>query len=188
MAQYQNSYPTVEVYDAFSRKYIFISTGINVIIKAVEFQCIEPSQEEQLFNLAFGDFDLATGQFNDLVDSNNGDHYAVLNTVLSTIPAFFERNPNATMMVQGSDSKQEYVDICKITCRKKCGDKCKNTERRISAYRYYVDKNYIALNKKYQFLGGATQFDGTILKEEYVKGKAYDTVFCKKRITLRNEN
>jgi hypothetical protein len=44
------------------------------------------------------------------------------------------------------------------------------------------------LIKEYEFVGGETLASGTITKEIYVKGKKYDTVFCKKRINLLHEN
>lgn len=188
MSQYKNTYPIAEFSDEVSNKFLFISTGINDIIKAVEYQYIGPFQDNHLYNLAFGDYDFKTGQLNDLVETNNGDHYAVFNTVLSTIATFFKNNPNSILMVQGSDTKQEYIDKCKEICKKKCADTCRNTERRINTYRYYVNKNYDDLIKEFEFVGGETLADGTITKEIYVKGKKYDTVFCKKRINLLHEN
>ncbi len=186
--KYPNIYPTEEFKDNVSIKYLFVSNGKRDIVKAVEYQYVEPHEQDHLYNLAFGDYDFETEQLNDLIDTNNGDHYAVFNTVLSTIPSFFEENPGATMMVQGSDTKQEYINKCKEACKKNCEETCKNTERRISTYRYYVDKNYDELIKDYEFEGGETLGDGTILKEIYVKGKKYDTVFCKKRLNLQHEN
>ena len=188
MARYPNAYQTEDFSDNISNKYLFISIGKTVIVKAIEYQFVEQYHAGSLYNLAFGDYDLESGQLNDLSDSNNGDHYAVFNTVLGTIPAFFESNPDATMMVQGSDTKQEYVQQCMANCNKGCVDNCKNTERRINAYRYYVDKNCDDLIKEYEFEGGLTQIDGTVKKEGYVKDKKYDTVFCKKRIILRHGN
>lgn len=184
MSQYNNVYPTESFSDNISNKYLFISSGKIDVVKAVEYQYVEPNEEGHVYNLAFGDFDFETGQLNDLVDTNNGDHYAVFNTVLSTIPSFFDDNPMATMMVQGSDTKEEYVEKCKLVCKKKCVASCKNSERRINTYRYYVNKNYDDLIKEYEFVGGETLPDGTISKEVYVKDKKYDTVFCKKRIHL----
>ena len=66
--------------------------------------------------------------------------------------------------------------------RKKCDDLCRNSYRRINAYRYYVNKNHNELINEFEFAGGETLSDGSVLKEVYAKDKKYDTIFCKKRI------
>lgn len=55
--------------------------------------------------------------------------------------------------MQGSDSAEDFKDKCEITCKKKCGLICKNHNRRIKAYKYYVDKNFNELSKEYVFFG-----------------------------------
>lgn len=125
---------------------------------------------------------METTTLNDKVNTNNDDHYAVFNTVVSTIPAFFENYPRATIMVQGSDNSEEFISNCRRQCTKKCKENCKNAGRRISTYRYYVNKNYDDLIKDYEFLGGMKMRNGAILLYHYERGKEYDSVFCNKRV------
>lgn len=48
-----------------------------------------------LYNLAFGDKNPETDEFDDLAISNNGDTEKVHGTVVSALYAFFDRNPKA---------------------------------------------------------------------------------------------
>ena len=188
MAKYENIYPIEESIDEVSAKYLFVSSGKKDVIKAVEYQYVQPHNGDHLYNLAFGDFDLETASLDDQINTNNGDHYAVFNTVLSTIPSFFENNPRATMMVQGNDNSEEFINNCRQHCARKCKDACKNAGRRIKTYRYFVNKNYDDLIGDYEFQGGLKMSDGTIILELYQKEKEYDSVFCKKRISLHHED
>jgi hypothetical protein len=54
------------------------------------------------FNLAFGDLDLTSGEFDDLSKSNNGDSEKVLATVVTALYNFLEKYPNATVYAKGS--------------------------------------------------------------------------------------
>ena len=78
----------------------FISIGpkghISKLIKFSE------TNLKDVYNLAFGDKDLTTGDLNDLAISNNGDSEKVLATVVSTVYAFYERYPNSYIYVTGS--------------------------------------------------------------------------------------
>ena len=130
--------------------------------------------------MGFGDYDIENDTISDSVISDNGDHYAVFHTVLGTIQRFFEINPHATIMVQGSDCSKEFLENCRATCRKKCEDKCRNINRRINAYRWYVNKNFEELNKIYTFYGGLRQRDDMIVTERYIKDKLYDSIFLRK--------
>lgn len=174
-------YEVDEIIQKQATKYFFISSGNVDIVKAVEYQYVQDFGEYPLFNLGFGDYDLETDVTLDKTISNNGDTYAVFHTVLSTVPRFFEANPNAVMMVQGSDSSSEFSENCKKSCRKKCDKQCKNINRRINTYRWYVNKNFDDLNKTYTFYGGLKSENGMIIPEEYDIGKEYDSVFCKKQ-------
>jgi hypothetical protein len=77
----------------------------------------------------------------DNLNTNNGDAYKVFKTVLTTIPLFFENYGSGILMVQGSDGRPEFIETCRLTCKKKCTDECKNYNRRINIYRGYADKN-----------------------------------------------
>jgi hypothetical protein len=160
----------------------FISEGTSDIFKVISYTYVQDFLGRRLYNLGFGDYDLKKKAILDDVISNNGDHYRVFSTVLNTIPAFFENYPNAIMVVRGSDSTPEFVNGCKLTCKKKCSEnECRNSHRRINLYRSYVDRNYDMLVKEYVFLGGPGNIDSHRDVENYEKGKKYDSVFLMKK-------
>ena len=71
----------------------FVSEGSKgKISKVIRFQRLGV---HNLYNLAFGDKDPATGKFDDRTVTNNGDSNKVLATVVSAIYAFTERNPDS---------------------------------------------------------------------------------------------
>lgn len=178
---FDNIYEVDETIQEQAIKYFFISSGSTEIVKAVEYRYVQDFGQYPLFNLGFGDYDLQTDTTSDLAISNNGDTYTVFHTVLSTVPRFFEANPHAVMMVQGSDSSTAFLEKCKQSCRKKCDEYCKNTNRRISTYRWYVNKNFSDLSKTYTFYGGVKSENGLIVPEPYNIGREYNSVFCKKK-------
>lgn len=55
-----------------------------------------------MYNLAFGDKDIKTGQINDTIISNNGDSDMILSTVVSTVYAFTDKYPDAWVFATGS--------------------------------------------------------------------------------------
>jgi len=55
-----------------------------------------------LYNLAFGDKDLNTGNVNDLSISNNGDSEKVLASVVATVFAFTDKYPGVFVYATGS--------------------------------------------------------------------------------------
>lgn len=78
----------------------FYSEGPKGIIKkVVEFQ---PTVQEGVYNLAFGDFNDQTKAIDDKVVTNNGDSIKVLATVASTVDAFIEKHPKAWIVATGS--------------------------------------------------------------------------------------
>lgn len=78
----------------------FISNGPKgQIPKLVKFS---ETNLKDVYNLAFGDKDLTTGDLNDLAISNNGDSEKVLATVVSTVYAFYDRYPNSYIHATGS--------------------------------------------------------------------------------------
>ena len=69
--------------------YDFISEGPKGLIhKMVQFK---RTNLKNVYNLAFGDKDLSTGEIDDTVISNNGDSEKVLATVVATVYAFTEQ-------------------------------------------------------------------------------------------------
>lgn len=162
-------------------RYFFVSEGLADIIKIVQYDLIGEYENKPLFNLGFGDWDIANQALNDSIVSQNGDQYKVLNTVLSTIPAFFEQNTSAIIMVQGSDSLPSYIQNCKINCRKKCVTECKNAHRRIKIYKGYIDKNFNLLKSQYKFSGAVLDESGLIENiEAYYTNNQFSVIFVEK--------
>jgi hypothetical protein len=91
----------------------FISEGPNGNIrKLIQFQ---ETNEPQLFNLAFGDKDLYTGEIDDLAISNNGDSEKVLATVVAALYAFFDKYPDAFVYATGSNAARTRLYRMGIT-------------------------------------------------------------------------
>ncbi|MBW0176883.1 hypothetical protein [Sediminibacterium sp.] len=177
MNNFENIYELKEDKSATGLKFFFISKGERDIIKAVQFSFIQELNGRNIYNLGFGDYDLENDTITDDINTNNGDAYKVLNTVLSTIPIFFENFSNDILLVQGSDGRPAFAENCRLVCKKNCIDECKNYNRRINIYRGYVDKNYEELIADYQFLGGSINEEQQIILQPYERYKKYDSVF-----------
>ena len=81
--------------------YEFLSQGSKgTIKKVVHYQEIE----ENVFNLAFGDWDEDGQRINDKVRSNNDDRDKVLATVASTVIDFIKHYSESSILMQGSTS------------------------------------------------------------------------------------
>lgn len=164
-------------------QYLFVSTGIKDIIKAVQYNHVGNLDGRRIFNLAFGDYDLETDTLDDETNSRNGDVFKVFNTVLNTIPSFFEIFSNEIIVVSGSDSKPEFIEKCRENCKKNCKEECRNAGRRIGIYRSYVDKNYEVLSDDFVFYGGnpAPEDQHSTFLEPYIVSKKYSSVFLFKK-------
>lgn len=91
----------------------FYSEGPKGIIKkVVEYQ---RTIDENVYNLAFGDFDEQTKRINDITVTNNGDSLKVLATVASTVYAFTEKYPKASIIATGSTSARTRLYRMGIT-------------------------------------------------------------------------
>ena len=77
----------------------FISEVKKLIHKLVRYQ---PTNLKGVYNLAFGDKDLSTGDIDDTIISNNGDSEKVLATVTATVYAFTDKYPDAWIYATGS--------------------------------------------------------------------------------------
>ena len=163
-------------------RFFFISEGELEIVKVVEYKYIGIRQNRSTYNLAFGTYILETDGLDDHDISNNGDHYKVLNTVLSTIPRFLDHYPEAMIVVEGSDSVTSYPEFCRQNCRKKCiAPDCKNANRRINIYKKYVNKNFNQLSEDYIFWGVLKDNENKAIIEEYQVINNYSSVlFIKK--------
>jgi len=80
--------------------YEFVSEGKRgLIVKRIQFTLIN---RDNVYNLAFGDKNLESGEIDDLVISDNGDSTKVLATVVSSVYAFCEKNANSWIFAVGS--------------------------------------------------------------------------------------
>ena len=84
---------------------------------------------KDLYNLAFGDKDLKTGDINDRIISNNGDSDMVLSTVVSTVYAFTDKYPESWVFATGS------------------------TKARTRLYRMGITKYILEIKKDFQVFG-----------------------------------
>ena len=92
-----SKYPMIV--DQTHTKYEFTSEGPRgKILKAVIYGQIE----EDLFNLAFGDWDAKLQKIDDTNRSNNGDRDKVLATVAATAIDFTDKLPDAIIYTEGS--------------------------------------------------------------------------------------
>ena len=94
-------------------RYEFVSEGPKGIIKKlIEFQ---DTNNPDVFNLAFGDFNPETQEIDDLSVSNNGDTDKVLGTVISAVYAFFNEYPDAYVYATGSTNARTRLYRMGIT-------------------------------------------------------------------------
>ncbi len=78
----------------------FLSEGVKgKIEKIIQFSLVN---QDNLFNLAFGDRNLLTGEIDDKIVTDNGDSERVLATVVAAVYAFCDRFPNAWIYATGS--------------------------------------------------------------------------------------
>lgn len=160
-------------------RFFFESVGKNNIIKVIEYNPIAVVEKRTVYNLGFGDFNDEKGTIIDDINSNNGDMRIVFNTVLSTVPLFFQHFPDAVIIVSGSDSHEDFIRDCFPTCKKSCIGLCKNYQRRIKTYRYYVDKNFDDLCEEYIFFGRNRSKNSGFV--QYVPQHVYDDILVYKK-------
>ena len=79
-----------------------ISEGPKGLIrKRVQYRLV---QNENIYNLAFGDVNAETDDFDDKVITDNNDSKKVLATVASTVYTFTEKYPTAIVYAEGSNA------------------------------------------------------------------------------------
>ena len=84
--------------------YEFISEGTKgLITKRIQFTQIN---RKGVYNLAFGDKDILSGDIDDLAISNNGDSEKILATVIGAVYSFCDKNPNAWILATGSTASR----------------------------------------------------------------------------------
>ncbi|SEG11049.1 DUF6934 family protein [Algoriphagus boritolerans] len=169
----------ISILNSDSEHYLYGFATPSGNFKIVEHSLIETRDERKVYNLGFGDFNAETGQVIDDEVFNRGDGRIILNTVLSTIPLFFDQNPSDALIVQGSDSRDDFPDKCRLTCRKSCTERCKKQHQRIRIYCKFLDKNFNSLVKTYIFFGLSES--KTLDFEQYIPGKEYKSVLIYKK-------
>ena len=88
--------------DETSMVFEFISEGPKGLIrKRVQYRLV---QNENIYNLAFGDVNAETDDFDDKVITDNNDSKKVLATVASTVYTFTEKYPTAIVYAEGSNA------------------------------------------------------------------------------------
>ena len=70
---------------------------------------------KDVYNLAFGDKDLTTGEIDDTVISNNEDSEKVLATVVATVYAFTDKYPDTWIYATGSTKSRTRLYRMGIT-------------------------------------------------------------------------
>lgn len=176
MAELSNIYEFDEEQTLTELRYVFLSIGKKLVPKIVVYTCTHQFENRDVYNLGFGDYLYENDYIEDQLQTNNGDAYAVFNTILSTIPLFFEKFNGAILMVQGSDSSPGFILKCKKNCVKNCLTSCKKSNQRISIYRNFVEKHFQTLSQNYWFLGGFRKMDCQIETEIYIPGQKYDAI------------
>ena len=84
--------------------YEFVSEGPQgLITKRIQFTLIN---EEQVYNLAFGDKDPISGEIDDLVVINNSDSEKVLATVIAAVYAFCDKHHDIWIFATGSSNSR----------------------------------------------------------------------------------
>ena len=110
--------------------------------------------QENVFNLAFGDYDKVTKSIDDLSITNNGDSLKVLATVASTVYAFTERHPESWIFATGS------------------------TSVRTRLYRMGITNNLVEIQADFRVFGLRIEDNEW---EEFIVGEDYDAFLITKK-------
>lgn len=121
-----------------------------VIKKIVEYQ---KTSDENIYNLAFGDYDETANSLDDLSVTNNGDSMKVLATVASTVYAFMDKHPGAWIVASGS------------------------TAVRTRLYRMGITNNLAEISADFSIFG----FTKAERWEEFVTGEDYEAFLLMKK-------
>lgn len=185
MNNLQHRYIITEASDLHLTNYLFLSEGRGGkedVLKIIQFEYVRDFINKPIFNLGFGDFDINVGEINDESMADNGDVYKVFNTVLSTVPMFFDKYDNAGVLVRGSDGRADYEHRCKQSCTKKCTEICHKFNRRMKLYCNYVSRKCVLFEADYQFFGGVTNNEKWFNFEVFIPGKLYDALLVSRKM------
>jgi hypothetical protein len=129
----------------------FLSEGKKgKIIKVIQFQ---PMNHPDLYNLAFGDKKLKSGQIDDMSITDNSDSEKVLATVVAAVYAFTGQHPNAWIYATGS------------------------TQARTRLYKMGINKYFDIVQTDFDIMG---QYQNEW--EWYEKGKNYDAFAVQRKL------
>ncbi len=99
--------------DESKTTYEFLSEGPKgKIEKIIQFSLVN---DEDMYNLAFGDKDSETGEINDRTITDNGDSEKVLATVISALYTFCDKFPDAWIYATGSTAARTRLYRMGIT-------------------------------------------------------------------------
>ncbi len=130
----------------------FLSEGTKgKVIKVIQFQEMNYTD---LYNLAFGDKSLQTGEIDDKVVTDNGDSEKVLATVVAAVYAFADKYPEKWIYATGS------------------------TSARTRLYRMGINKYFEMVSEDFEIMG---VIEGEW--EEYEKGKDYQAFAARRKKT-----
>ena len=129
----------------------FTSEGIKGNIRKV----VVYSQmlEDDIYNLAFGDYNEETNSINDAVITNNNDSQKVLATVASTLYVFTDKHPNVWVYATGSNSARTRL------------------------YRMGINTNLEEILEDFEVFGLSDE-----TWREFEKGKEYEAFLVKRKV------
>ena len=129
----------------------FTSEGVKGSIKKLVVYSI--MLENDVYNLAFGDYDEQTNSINDTVITNNNDSQKVLATVASTLYVFTDKHPNVWVYATGSNTARTRL------------------------YRIGITTNLEAILEDFEVFG----LSGEAWRE-FEKGKEYEAFLVKRKL------
>lgn len=123
--------------------YHFVSEGPKGRIKKMIIY--SKTENERIYNLAFGDYNKETDSIDDLSVTNNGDSLKILATVASTIYSFMDKYPDSYIFATGS------------------------TRARTRLYRMGITNNLAEITKDFFVFGLCSndEWEGFIVGEDY---------------------
>jgi hypothetical protein len=128
----------------------FLSEGPKgKIEKIVQFSLVN---QNNLYNLAFGDRDYLTGEIDDKIATDNGDSEKILATVVAAVYAFCDKVPEAWIYATGS------------------------TAARTRLYRMGINKYYEIVKSDFEIFGQAQNE-----WEQFEKGKDYQAFVVQRK-------
>lgn len=109
--------------------------------------------ENDVYNLAFGDYDEETNSINDTVITNNNDSPKVLATVASTLYVFTDKHPNVWVYATGCNSARTRL------------------------YRMGITTNLEEILEDFEVFGLSNE-----IWHEFQKGKEYEAFLVKRKL------